>query len=89
MSNTAEYGDLTRGPRIITQETRAEMRRILAEIQSGSFAQEFILENQAGNAKMKALRRISQAHPVEQVGERLRNMMPWIRDNKLVDKARN
>jgi ketol-acid reductoisomerase len=89
VSNTAEYGDLTRGPRIITEETRAEMRRILAEIQSGSFAHEFILENQAGNAKMKALRRISQAHPVEQVGERLRNMMPWIRDNKLVDKTRN
>ncbi|MDX1512707.1 MAG: ketol-acid reductoisomerase [Gammaproteobacteria bacterium] len=89
VSNTAEYGDLTRGPRIITEETRAEMKRILAEIQSGGFAQEFILENQAGNSRMKAMRRISQAHPVEQVGERLRNMMPWIREHKLVDRTRN
>ncbi len=89
VSNTAEYGDFTRGPRIITEETRAEMKRILSEIQTGKFAQEFILENQAGNSKMKAMRRISQAHSVEQVGERLRNMMPWIRENKLVDRTRN
>ena len=89
VSNTAEYGDLTRGPRIINDETRAEMRRILADIQSGEFAREFILENQAGAPRMKAMRRLSQAHPIEQVGERLRDMMPWIRDNKLVDKSKN
>ena len=89
VSNTAEYCDLTRGPRIINDETRAEMRRILADIQSGEFAREFILENQAGAPRMKAMRRLSQAHPIEQVGERLRDMMPWIRDNKLVDKSKN
>jgi ketol-acid reductoisomerase len=89
VSNTAEYGDLTRGPRIINEETRAEMRRILADIQSGEFAREFILENQAGAPRMKAMRRIAQAHPVEQVGERLRDMMPWIRENQLVDKSKN
>ncbi len=89
VSNTAEYGDLTRGPRIITDETRAEMKRILAEIQEGRFAEEFILENQAGTPKLKAMRRITQAHSVEQVGERLRAMMPWIQANKLVDRNRN
>jgi ketol-acid reductoisomerase len=89
VSNTAEYGDLTRGPRIITDETRAEMRRILAEIQSGEFAKEFILENQSGAPTIKALRRISREHSVETVGQRLRDMMPWIRENKLVDKTKN
>jgi ketol-acid reductoisomerase len=89
VSNTAEYGDLTRGPRIITEETRAEMRRVLEDIQTGRFAEEFILENQAGTPKLKAMRRISQAHSVEQVGERLRAMMPWLEANKLVDKTRN
>ncbi len=89
VSNTAEYGDFTRGPRIVTEETRAEMRRILNEIQSGAFAHEFILENQAGTPKMKAMRRLSQAHSIEQVGERLRDMMPWIREHKLVDRAKN
>ncbi len=89
VSNTAEYGDLTRGPRIITEETRAEMRRILAEIQDGSFAREFILENQSGAARMKAMRRLSRAHPIEQVGEQLRGMMSWIQEHKLVDRSRN
>lgn len=89
VSNTAEYGDFTRGPRIVTDETRAEMRRILDEIQSGAFAREFILENLAGTPKMKAMRRLSQAHSVEQVGERLRDMMPWIRERKLVDRSKN
>ena len=89
ISNTAEYGDFTRGPRIVTDETRAEMRRILAEIQSGKFAEEFILENQAGTPKLKAMRRISREHSVEQVGERLRGMMPWIKANSLVDKTKN
>jgi ketol-acid reductoisomerase len=78
ISDTAEYGDMTRGPRIITDETRAEMRRILDDIQSGRFAQEWILENQAGRPVFNALRRKSAEHPIEEIGERLRAMMPWI-----------
>ncbi len=89
ISNTAEYGDLTRGPRIITEETRTEMRRILKEVQDGEFAREFILENQAGAPTLKAKRRLAQEHLIEQVGARLRDMMPWISTNKLVDKTRN
>ncbi len=89
ISNTAEYGDMTRGPRIVNAETKAEMRRILGEIQTGEFAREFILENQSGAAKFKALRRIGQQHPIEAVGERLRGMMPWIKASKLVDKSKN
>ncbi|MBY0268197.1 MAG: ketol-acid reductoisomerase [Burkholderiales bacterium] len=89
VSNTAEYGDFTRGPRIITDETRAEMRKILAEIQTGQFAKEFILENKAGAPTLKALRRIGQAHQVETVGAKLRDMMPWIKKNRLVDQTRN
>ncbi len=89
ISNTAEYGDLTRGPRVVTDETKAEMKRILGEIQKGQFAKEFILENQAGAATLKAMRRQGQEHPIEQVGERLRGMMPWIKANKIVDKSKN
>ncbi|MCB2261536.1 MAG: ketol-acid reductoisomerase [Candidatus Thiosymbion ectosymbiont of Robbea hypermnestra] len=89
ISNTAEYGDLTRGPRIITAETKAEMKRILKDIQSGEFAREFILENQAGAPKMKALRRLGKEHPVEAVGAQLREMMPWLREKQLVDKSKN
>lgn len=89
ISNTAEYGDFTRGPRIVTEETKAEMRKILNEIQTGQFAKEFILENQAGAATLKAMRRLGQAHPIEAVGGRLREMMPWIKANKIVDKDRN
>jgi ketol-acid reductoisomerase len=89
VSNTAEYGDMTRGPRIITDETKAEMRRILSDIQSGEFAKEFILENQAGAPRMKALRRLAEEHEIEAVGERLREMMPWIKASKLVDKTKN
>jgi ketol-acid reductoisomerase len=89
ISNTAEYGDLTRGPRIVTEETKAEMRRILAEIQSGEFAREFILENQAGAPTLKAKRRLGRQHPIEQIGERLRGMMSWISENKIVDKKVN
>ena len=89
VSNTAEYGDFTRGPRIITEETRAEMRRILREIQNGQFAREFIQENQAGTATLKAMRRQSMEHSAEKVGARLRAMMPWIQANKLVDKTKN
>jgi ketol-acid reductoisomerase len=89
VSNTAEYGDLTRGPRIINDDTRAEMRRILAEIQNGAFAKEFIVENQAGGATLKAMRRISREHQIEQVGGRLRDMMPWIKARRLVDREKN
>lgn len=89
ISNTAEYGDLTRGPRVITDETKAEMGRILNEIQTGQFAREFILENQAGAATLKAMRRRGREHAIEDVGEKLRSMMPWIKSNKLVDKSKN
>ena len=89
ISNTAEYGDYTRGPRIINEQTREEMRRILKEIQTGQFAREFVNENQAGQPTLKAHRRLGQAHAIEQVGSRLRAMMPWIAKNKLVDKAKN
>jgi ketol-acid reductoisomerase len=82
ISDTAEYGDMTRGPRIITDETRAEMRRILSEIRGGSFAREWILENQAGRPVFNALRRRAAEHPIEEVGERLRSMMPWIGEGK-------
>ena len=89
ISNTAEYGDLTRGPRVVTDETKAEMRKILDEIQSGKFAREFILENQAGAATLKAMRRRGREHPIEEVGDKLRSMMPWIKENQLVDKSKN
>jgi len=89
ISNTAEYGDFTRGPRVITDETKAEMKRILAEIQTGQFAREFILENRAGAPVLKAMRRIGKTHQIEQVGAKLRDMMPWIKKNKLVDTSKN
>ncbi len=89
VSNTAEYGGLTRGPRIVTDETKKEMKRILNEIQTGNFAKEFVAENQAGAPSIKAMRRISQRHPIEEVGEKLRGMMPWIQENRLVDKDVN
>jgi ketol-acid reductoisomerase len=89
ISNTAEYGDLTRGPRIITDETKQEMRRILKEIQNGEFAREFILENRSGAATFKAKRRLGREHPIEIVGERLRGMMAWIQKDKKVDRNIN
>jgi ketol-acid reductoisomerase len=89
ISNTAEYGDLTRGPRVVTEETKQEMKKILREIQTGEFAREFILENQAGAATLKAKRRLGREHQIEEVGGRLRDMMPWIKANKIVDKAKN
>jgi ketol-acid reductoisomerase len=82
ISDTAEYGDMTRGPRVITDETRAEMKRILSEIQTGRFAREWILENQAGRPVFNALRRQGQEHPIEAVGAQLRAMMPWISAGK-------
>jgi len=89
ISNTAEYGDFTRGPRIVTEESRKAMKEILQEIQTGQFAREFILENQAGAPVMKAMRRRSREHQIEVIGEKLRSMMPWIKANKLVDQERN
>lgn len=89
ISNTAEYGDLTRGPRVINDQTKVEMKKILTEIQNGEFAREFILENQAGAATLKAKRRIGREHAIEEVGEKLRSMMPWIHANKIVDKSKN
>ena len=89
ISNTAEYGDIKTGPRIVTDETKAEMKRILAEIQNGEFARDFIQENQAGAATLKAKRRIAYEHPIELVGERLRGMMPWIKASAKVDRSVN
>jgi ketol-acid reductoisomerase len=89
ISNTAEYGDYTRGPRIVTAETKKEMKKILAEIQSGAFAQEFMGGNKEGLLRLKELRDAEAKHPIEEVGNRLRGMMPWIGKNKLVDKAKN
>ncbi len=89
ISNTAEYGDYTRGPRIVTDETKREMKRVLGEIQSGQFAKEWMLENAANQASFKAMRRRSAEHSIEKVGEKLRAMMPWIAANRLVDKAKN
>jgi ketol-acid reductoisomerase len=83
VSNTAEYGDYTRGPRIVTDETRAEMKRILHEIQSGQFAKEWILENKAGAASFKAIRRRERDHEIEQVGRRLRKLMTWINSKEV------
>ncbi|PMP95090.1 MAG: ketol-acid reductoisomerase [Thermodesulfobacterium geofontis] len=79
ISDTAEYGDLTRGPRIINEQVRAEMKKILKEIQSGEFAREWILENQAGRPVLNALRRKEAEHPIEKIGEKLRALMPWIK----------
>ncbi len=89
ISNTAEYGDYTRGSRIVTDETRKEMKRILDDIQSGRFARDWVAECQAGQPSFKAMRRRGADHPIEEVGAKLRGMMPWIAKNKLVDKAKN
>src|SRR5215212_210929 len=89
VSNTAEYGDYSRGPRIIDEHVRAEMKKVLSEIQSGRFAREWVLENTAGQPSFKALRRGAAQHQIEEVGERLRAMMPWIKQNALVDKSKN
>jgi len=89
ISNTAQYGDLTRGPRVITQQTRAEMKRMLEEVQNGSFAREWMLENRANRPVFNALTRRGEDHPIEEVGRRLRAMMPWISKSRLVDKSKN
>ena len=89
ISNTAEYGEYVTGPRIVTTETKAEMKRVLEDIQSGRFVKDWMLENAAGQPSFKATRRRSAEHPIEDVGARLRAMMPWITKNKLVDVERN
>jgi len=89
ISNTAEYGDYVTGPRIITSDTKAEMKRVLDDIQSGRFTRDWMLECKAGQPSFKATRRRNAEHPIEEVGERLRGMMPWISANKLVDKEKN
>ena len=81
ISNTAEYGDYTRGPRIVTDQTKAEMRKILQEIQQGQFAREFVLENQSGKAGFIAMRRQEAEHPIEEVGKDLRSMFSWLKEN--------
>jgi ketol-acid reductoisomerase len=89
ISNTAEWGEYVTGPRIITSETKAEMARVLKDIQTGKFTSEWMQEYRAGAARFKGIRRNNDAHQIEAVGEKLRAMMPWIAKNKLVDKARN
>ncbi len=89
ISNTAEFGEYASGPRVITQETKEEMRRVLKDIQTGAFTSEWIRECKAGQPMFKATRRINDAHPIEEVGQRLRGMMPWITAGALVDKEKN
>ncbi len=89
ISNTAEYGDYVSGPRIVTDETRKEMKRVLSEIQSGKFVTNWITECKAGQPSFKAMRKNWANHPIEEVGGKLRAMMPWLKQNKLVDKAAN
>lgn len=88
ISNTAQYGDITRGPRIITEETKKEMRKILEEIQSGKFAKEWILECKANKPVFNALTKKGEDHPIEEIGQKLRSMMPWLKKGKLVDKSK-
>ncbi len=89
ISNTAEYGEYVTGPRIVTSETKAEMKRVLDDIQSGRFTRDWMVENKARQASFKATRRRNAEHNIEEVGERLRGMMPWIGANRLVDKDKN
>jgi len=89
ISNTAEFGDYKSGPRIITEDTKAEMKRVLDDIQAGRFTRDWVLECKAGQPSFKAERRRHAEHEIEQVGEKLRGMMPWIAENRLVDKSKN
>ncbi len=89
ISNTAEWGEYVSGPRIITAETKAEMKRVLTDIQTGKFTSEWMQEYRSGAARFKGIRRMNDKHQIEEVGEKLRGMMPWIGKNRLVDKARN
>ncbi len=89
ISNTAEYGDLTRGPRVIDDAVKQRMKDILREIQDGSFAKEFILENRSGGISFGAKRRRAAEHGMEEVGAHLRGLMPWLKENLLVDRSKN
>jgi ketol-acid reductoisomerase len=89
ISTTAKFGDITRGPRIITSETKRTMKKILEEIQSGEFAREWVLENQANRPVYNALLKRGEEHPIEEVGKNLRGMMPWLQKDKLVDQKKN
>ena len=89
ISNTAEYGEYVTGPRIITSETKAEMKRVLFDIQSGKFTRDWMLENKVSQTSFKATRARHAAHQIEEVGSRLRAMMPWIKEKALVDKTKN
>ncbi|MBT5072556.1 MAG: ketol-acid reductoisomerase [Kordiimonadaceae bacterium] len=89
ISNTAEYGDYMSGPRVINEDTKKEMKRILADIQEGRFVNDFMLDNKVGQIKLKAARAKSEAHQIEEVGANLRSMMPWLKENQKVDKSKN
>jgi ketol-acid reductoisomerase len=89
ISNTAEYGEYVTGPRIVTAETKAEMKRVLADIQGGKFARDWMLENKVNQTSFKATRAKLAQHPIEEVGAKLRDMMPWIKKGALVDKTKN
>jgi ketol-acid reductoisomerase len=89
VSNTAEYGDFTRGERVIDASVKERMKVILSEIQDGKFARDFITENQTGSVAFNAMRRRAAEHPVEEVGERLRGLMPWLQEKRLVDRSKN
>ena len=89
ISNTAEYGDLTRGPRIINEQVKAEMKKILKEIQSGEFAREWMAENESGGKRFAEMRARAAKHPIEEVGAKLRGMMPWIKASRVVDRTKN
>jgi ketol-acid reductoisomerase len=89
VSNTAEYGDLTRGPAVIGDPVREEMKRLLVDIQSGAFADEWMAENEAGKTRFRHLESEADSHQIEEVGQRLRGMMPWLRNNRLIDKVKN
>jgi ketol-acid reductoisomerase len=89
VSNTAEYGEYVSGPRIVNEATKAEMKRVLADIQSGRFARDWMLENRVNQTSFKAMRAKCDNHEMEEVGRRLRGMMPWIAERALVDKSKN
>jgi len=89
VSNTAEYGEYVSGPRIITDATKKEMKAVLKDIQTGKFTSDWIKENKAGQPQFKATRRMHDRHQIEEVGEKLRGMMPWIKAGALVDKSKN
>jgi ketol-acid reductoisomerase len=89
VSNTAEYGDLTRGPAVIGEAVRGQMKQLLSDIQSGAFADEWMAENEAGKSRFKQLEAEAETHQIEEVGKELRAMMPWLKKNRLIDKAKN